>query len=107
MSTLKARASAEDYANPNVVKVVTDQRGDALYFSSAATPLSARHRPRVQTHRPLRLPARLSHHLRRAAADAAELAESLEQLRALEHGYRIRTVETQHPTIEAWTLPRT
>ena len=36
-----------------------------------------------------------------------ELAESLEQLRALEHGYRIRHVVTAAPTPSAWTRRRT
>jgi len=103
MSTLKARASPEDYANPNVVKVVTDQRGDALYFSRAALPYLRGTGP-VFKHIGL-------YGFRRdflitfagLPQTPLELAESLEQLRALEHGYRVRTVETQHPTIEVDT----
>src|SRR5258708_2690406 len=37
--------------------------------------------------------------LRRRITDPAELAEALEQLRALEHGIRIRAIETTHETI--------
>jgi 3-deoxy-manno-octulosonate cytidylyltransferase (CMP-KDO synthetase) len=103
MSTLRAPATAEEYANPNVVKVVTDRRGDALYFSRAALPF-------------LRAPGPVFKHIglygfRRdflitfagLPQTPLEVAESLEQLRALEHGFRIRTVETQHPTIEVDT----
>jgi len=103
MSTLRAPATAEEYANPNVVKVVSDQRGDALYFSRAPLPF-------------LRAPGPVFKHIglygfRRdflitfagLPQTPLEVAESLEQLRALEHGYRIRTVDTQHPTIEVDT----
>jgi len=99
MSTLKARASAEDYANPNVVKVVTDQRGDALYFSRAALPYLRGTGP-VFKHVGL-------YGFRRdflitfagLPQTPLELAESLEQLRALEHGIRIRAVETAYDSI--------
>ena len=65
-----------DHANPNVVKVVVDRRGDALYFSRAAIPLPPR-RPTdaagasLQAHRALRLPAPVPPGLRHAPADTS------------------------------------
>ena len=81
---------AAQFANPNVVKVVLDARGHALYFSRAGIP-----HPRAAGGTPLRhvgLYAYRVDFLRRYAtlpASPLEQAESLEQLRALWHGYRI------------------
>ena len=84
-----------DFINPNVVKVVLDARGLALYFSRAPIPFG-RDRPEV-----LPTPAPLRHigiygyrvgFLRQFPALAQapfEITESLEQLRALWHGHRI------------------
>jgi len=78
------------FANPNVVKVVLDSRGHALYFSRAGIPF-----PRGSAPAPLRhvgLYAYRVEFLRRYAAlppAPIEQAESLEQLRALWHGHRI------------------
>jgi 3-deoxy-manno-octulosonate cytidylyltransferase (CMP-KDO synthetase) len=90
----------DEFRNPNVVKVVTDDRGHALYFSRSPIPF-----PRGAT-----LPAPARAHVglyvyRREtllklgglAAAPLEIVESLEQLRALAHGMRIRVVETNHP----------
>ena len=100
MSTIsRPFVSLEEFRNPNVVKVVTNTRGDALYFSRAIIPFS----------RESGLPAPARAHvglyvyrretlLKLAALPAAplEIVESLEQLRALAHGIRIRVVETTH-----------
>jgi 3-deoxy-manno-octulosonate cytidylyltransferase (CMP-KDO synthetase) len=103
MTTLCARAAPEEYANPNVVKVVVDRNGDALYFSRAAIPY-VRSTGVVFKH------IGLYGFRREFLLTFAELpqtpleqAESLEQLRALEHGYRIRTIETRHSSIEVDT----
>jgi 3-deoxy-manno-octulosonate cytidylyltransferase (CMP-KDO synthetase) len=103
MATLrKAIADQEDYVNPNVVKVVADRAGDALYFSRAPVPYvrlpaSARTMETAGAFRHIGLYAyRRAFVLTLAALPRTplEIAESLEQLRALEHGFRIRTVET-------------
>ena len=100
ISTLRRRIDDPTELNdPNVVKVVCDQAGDALYFSRAPIPHAVGS--------PATTCARAAKHIglyvyRRAtllelaelAPTALESVESLEQLRALEHGYRIRTVET-------------
>ena len=87
--------SIADFDNPNVVKVVLDAAGMALYFSRAPIPF-----PR-DTPGQLPKPAALRHigiygyragFLKRfpgLGQAPVELAESLEQLRALWHGYRI------------------
>jgi 3-deoxy-manno-octulosonate cytidylyltransferase (CMP-KDO synthetase) len=91
----------DDFRNQHVVKVVTDPQGDALYFSRAPIPCGAD---------PTGTPAfihvglygfRRDFLLRFAALPQTplEVVESLEQLRALEHGYRIRTVVTEHHSI--------
>jgi 3-deoxy-manno-octulosonate cytidylyltransferase (CMP-KDO synthetase) len=91
-----------DLANPNIVKVVTDRVGNALYFSRSPIPLW-----RDAGKKGASKPAYLRHigiYAYRAAAlrrfvklppGALEQAESLEQLRALENGLAIRVVTTK------------
>lgn len=104
MATLRKRIErAGEISDPNVVKVVTDRTGNAIYFSRSAIP-----------------------HVRDAADRGAayfkhiglyvyqrdfllgypdlpvgplERAERLEQLRALENGFRIRVVETEYESL--------
>ena len=108
MATLcRATGSRADIDSPHVVKVVVDNRGDALYFSRSPIPFR-RHdggaEPCVYKH--LGLYAFRRDFLLLFAAlpqTPLERAESLEQLRALEHGYRIRTVTTRYESIEVDT----
>jgi 3-deoxy-manno-octulosonate cytidylyltransferase (CMP-KDO synthetase) len=94
-----------DYVNPHVVKVTVDSNGNALYFSRA--PIPAAGAPGAGAglppcHAHVGLYAFRREFLLRFAAlprTPLEQIESLEQLRALEHGYRIRTVATQHATV--------
>jgi 3-deoxy-manno-octulosonate cytidylyltransferase (CMP-KDO synthetase) len=88
-----------DYADPNVVKVVLDARGHALYFSRAPIPWrrdgAAAGTPSLPEPAPLRhvgLYAYRAGFLRRFPAlppAPIERTEALEQLRALWHGHRI------------------
>jgi len=89
----------DDLINPHVVKVVADARGDALYFSRSPIPNGAGGGAAF-VHVGL-YAFRRDFLLRFAALPQTplELAESLEQLRALEHGHRIRTVVTEHHSI--------
>lgn len=100
MSTLRRRITEEaDYTNPHVVKVVVDRDGTALYFSRSPIPYSA---TGVAAYRHIGLYAYRRSFLlalARLQPTPLELAESLEQLRALEHGFRIRTVETHCDSI--------
>ena len=100
--------SREDWLNPNFVKVVLDRLGYALYFSRAPIPWR-----REGTSRESQLPAGLAfRHLGLYAYRVGALTkfsalppsplencEALEQLRALEHGFRIRVgiTDTQPP----------
>jgi len=89
--------SEEEYRDPNTIKVVMDRRGDAMYFSRESVP----------THRILSfqeipvfkqvciIPFR--HHClleyARLEPTPLEQAESVDMLRLMEHGYRVRIVE--------------
>jgi 3-deoxy-manno-octulosonate cytidylyltransferase (CMP-KDO synthetase) len=116
MATLRTPIQLEeDYASPHVVKVVVDGNGDALYFSRAPIPFHRECPPNSDLppsdlppkggsygYKHLGLYAYRRDFLIRLAAlpqSALEQAESLEQLRALEHGHRIRAVETRHDSI--------
>ena len=114
MATLKAPIhEPEDLWNPSVVKVVTDQRGYAVYFSRAPIPY-----PRVKDMHASSLrevihsrPDLLRHFYRHVgmyayrrqflmqftswAPTPLELLEDLEQLRAIEHGSKISVDLTQ------------
>src|SRR5688572_364957 len=102
MTTARRRLTdPDDLRNQHVVKVVTDPRGDALYFSRAPIPCGAD--PAISpAYVHVGLYAFRRDFLLRFAAlpqTPLEVTESLEQLRALEHGYRIRTVVTEHHSI--------
>ncbi len=89
--------SREEFASPNVVKVIVDANGDALYFSRAAIPYA-----RSPESASLAMQSALHHHgiyayrvgvLQRIVAterSPLEMAEQLEQLRALAIGVKIR-----------------
>ena len=100
MSTLsRPFASADEFRSPHVVKVVTNLQGDALYFSRSPIPYSRAEGLPVAARAHVGLYVyRRETLLKLAAAPAAplELEESLEQLRALAHGIRIRVVETRY-----------
>ena len=104
MSTLRQVITDEtDYDNPNVVKVVVDRKGDALYFSRSRIPY---HRESGACFKHIGLYGYRRDFLLTFAALAQtplERTESLEQLRALEHGHRIRAVETRFDSIEVDT----
>jgi 3-deoxy-manno-octulosonate cytidylyltransferase (CMP-KDO synthetase) len=103
MSTLRRRIeSSADLQNPNVTKVVVDQDGFALYFSRAPIPFRRAGCEPAQAWRHIGLYVYRRECLLRLAAlpsTAMERAEALEQLRALEHGIRIKTIETTHDSI--------
>ena len=104
MSTLRqAISDPADHDNPNVVKVVVDRKGDALYFSRSKIPYC---RDDGVCFKHIGLYCFRREFLLTFAAlqqTPLERAESLEQLRALEHGYRIRAVETRFESIEVDT----
>jgi len=93
--------------NPNVVKVVRDHTGHALYFSRAPIPWPRDGFAIHQSALPPGLPsyrhigiyayrARYLHLYHRLEPAALERFEALEQLRALWHGHRIAVVLTEH-----------
>ena len=104
MTTLYRRIENPlDLTNPNIVKVVLDRAGFAMYFSRAPVPYSLDPRggwPPLYRHIGL-YAYRRSALLVLAALEETPLerAEGLEQLRALEHGIRIRAIETAYDSI--------
>lgn len=110
LSTLKTRIThAEEYHNPNAVKVVTDRDGFALYFSRSPLPYAKT--PFDD------MPAPAYKHIglyvyrkgfllkfSKLKPTPLEESESLEQLRALENGYRIKVVEVSYNPVSVDTL---
>ena len=101
MATLRRRITDPgDIDNPHVVKVVVDPRDRALYFSRSCVPFVRNAMQPVFKH--VGLYAYRLAFVRQLAAlpqTPLELAESLEQLRALEHGFQICAVETHYDSI--------
>jgi 3-deoxy-manno-octulosonate cytidylyltransferase (CMP-KDO synthetase) len=98
----KAITDNAELTNPNVVKVVVDISGRALYFSRAAVPHVRDAGRTARAWRHIGIYAYRREALLKVASlppTPLEQAESLEQLRALEHGLVIQTAETSHDTI--------
>jgi 3-deoxy-manno-octulosonate cytidylyltransferase (CMP-KDO synthetase) len=103
-TAIKAVTDPGEIHNPHVVKVVIDANGYALYFSRAAIPYvrdeNAQTSVRYWKH--IGIYAYLRNFLERVPhlpASRLEQVEKLEQLRVLEAGYCIKTVETPFESI--------
>ena len=86
-----------EFADPGVVKVVTDRDGWAFYFSRSLIPFPRQRTQHFHVYEHVGLYAYTRECLMRLAklpVSALEEIESLEQLRALENGIRILVVET-------------
>jgi len=104
LGTLKRRLEdPSDLENPNVVKVVTNLAGDAIYFSRHPIPYV-----RVSGGSPVPVYKHVGLYVFRRDLLLAypdlpvgplERAECLEQLRALENGYRVKVIETQYESL--------
>jgi 3-deoxy-manno-octulosonate cytidylyltransferase (CMP-KDO synthetase) len=103
MGTLKKRiADPADVLNPNVVKVVTNLIGDAIYFSRSPIPYErdGGSVPIYFKHVGLYVyRADLVTRYPDLPVGPLEQAERLEQLRALENGFRIRVIETEYESL--------
>ncbi|MBI2150821.1 MAG: 3-deoxy-manno-octulosonate cytidylyltransferase [Acidobacteria bacterium] len=96
--TLMTRLEPEQAGDPNRVKVVTDRNGIALYFSRSKIPSGGT----CFLHLGLYVyRVGFLRKFTKLERTPLEAAERLEQLRALEHGYRIRVVEVES---ESWGI---
>lgn len=104
MSTLRCKiADRDDVNNPNHVKVVTDAQGFALYFSRYPVPFFRDPESRQVHYKHLGFYGfRMGFLVKFTSLPAGvlESAESLEQLRALEYGFKIKVSETTSDSIE-------
>jgi 3-deoxy-manno-octulosonate cytidylyltransferase (CMP-KDO synthetase) len=106
MATLKKRIEiAREITDPNVVKVVTDTAGDAIYFSRCPIPY-LRQDTGEATGAPYFKHIGIYVYRRNFLLGYSSLpvgpleeAERLEQLRAIENGFRIRVTETDYESI--------
>jgi len=106
MATLMTEMDESEYNTPSAVKVVTDLQGYALYFSRSLIPF-----PRNENSIPVYKHVGIYAYRRDFLLQYAKLShtplektESLEQLRALEHGYRIKVLKTDFKSIGVDTM---
>jgi len=96
-----------ELTNSNVVKVVFDKNGYAIYFSRYAIPYNRTSTPDKDEKRPVyykhigmyAFTKDFLFTFRNLPKSALENAEKLEQLRVLEYGYKIKVVETKFDTV--------
>lgn len=101
VNLLSPLQSKEDHANPNIVKAVCKLDGDVIYFTRSSIPYY-RQEIEVPVYRQTGIMAFRKDALNRFSAlppTALEKAESVDMLRATEHGMRIRGVVADYPTI--------
>lgn len=91
----------EEYFNPSIVKCVMDQYNNALYFSRGAIP-SNKNQRFSQGYRHIGLYVYRPQFLlqyQKLSPTPLQLEEDLEQLKVLEHGFRIKAAVTEHAAI--------
>lgn len=99
--------SAEEHEDPNAIKVVVDPNYDALYFSRAPIPSRARLNEKTPMYKQVCIIPFLRDFLlefNRLPQTPLEIAESVDMMRVLEHGRRVRMVLTAFQTFSVDTL---
>lgn len=102
MATLMTEMAEAEYHTPSVVKVVTDLAGYALYFSRSLIPYPRNRTDAYGVYKHVGIYAYRRDFLltfAKLAPTPLEKAESLEQLRALEHGHKIKVLKTDFQSI--------
>lgn len=97
MATMKVLMNEDEYGDPSAVKVVTDLHGYALYFSRSLMPYPRNKPADYKVYKHVGIYAYRRNFLLKYAALAPtplERTESLEQLRVLENGYKIKVLES-------------
>lgn len=98
LATMKKKMTTEaDVQNPNMVKVISNDKDEAIYFSRSPIPYRRNPETTITYYKHIGI-----YGYRKAAlleitqlpAGRLELAENLEQLRWIEHNYRIKLIET-------------
>ena len=109
-TVIKKITDADELCNPNVVKVVVDHDGNALYFSRSFIPYN-----RNDDKKPIKDIVYYKHlgiyayrknflmNFKKLPQSRLEKTEKLEQLRVVESGYKIKTVVTNFQTIDVAT----
>ncbi|MDD7411215.1 3-deoxy-manno-octulosonate cytidylyltransferase [Fusobacterium gastrosuis] len=102
MATLKHKLnSKEEIENPNSVKVICDKNNYAIYFSRSVIPYP-RKNENISYYKHIGIYAYKRDFVieySKMPSSPLEEAESLEQLRVLENGYKIKVLETSHSLI--------
>ncbi|HIO70957.1 MAG TPA: 3-deoxy-manno-octulosonate cytidylyltransferase [Campylobacterales bacterium] len=103
VSAMSEIATFEELQNPNIVKVVTDTNRNGIYFSRYPIPFCrdgdidiSNYRKHIGIYGYTR---EFLHIYNSLPNSFLEQSEKLEQLRAIEYGYKIRMVETQYSGI--------
>jgi len=103
MTTLAYPLAPDKMHNPGTVKVITDLKMNAIYFSRSPIPYPRQEVDTLPVYHHMGLYAFRRDfllHYTSLPQTPLEKAEVLEQLRALEHGHKIRVCLTEHQTIE-------
>ncbi len=101
VNLLSALESSDDYSNQNIVKAVCNLRGDVIYLTRSAVPFFKQSIP-VPVYRQTGIMAFRKEALNRFSSlpeTALEKAESVDMLRAIEHGMRIAGAAVDYVTI--------
>lgn len=103
MATVATPMKQEEYNDPSAVKVIMNQRDEAMYFSRSLIPYPRNpYTDQIHPYKHIGIYAYRKEFLLQYAQMAqtpAEKVESLEQLRVLENGYKIKVIKTNHQFI--------
>jgi 3-deoxy-manno-octulosonate cytidylyltransferase (CMP-KDO synthetase) len=100
VSNLTAELTEQEWKDPGEIKVVCDLKMNAMYMSRAPMPSTDHEEKRVKWWKQVCIMPFRWHFMKKFNHDLAptplELQESIEMIRALQHGYKVRMVPSPH-----------
>jgi 3-deoxy-manno-octulosonate cytidylyltransferase (CMP-KDO synthetase) len=107
MGTLVAEANEIEWQDTNEVKVVADTKSNILFMSRSPIPSNTRNRigPRLKQVAIMPFRKRMLLAFQELQPTPLEIAESIELLRALEHGITVRAINSAYVSISVDTEP--